>query len=434
MCLDDSSNDVQAVAIKCLSILLKKLKHAQIGEISEKLVVLILEGKDQLRDIYSIGLKTLINDVPDDMGSLVCKKLIAKLLDGINRASSESITRECIEILTDLVKRFGQLLDLEEVIRTCMLQLESPRSSLKKRISNCIGSVATMCPDILLNKLLVDILGKVEVSSSEDTTFYVQTLTIMSRTVGYRLGKLLSSLVPIFIKNCGDPDDEAQQTEAMDDIRDHCFLGLESLALRCPRDFASHLPSVIKLSLMFMRYDPNYQYEQDGEQDAMDDDVDQDFDDQEYQGSDYEDNSWKIRKNAVKLLQAIVVSQASLGNDVLATLSTEFISRMKEREENVRVDIIMCYNEVLNKIFHSHSEHDSVAQTAKVGGVAKPIEERYPIVAGSFPALLEASLRQLESKSPKTKSALLTMLRNLFSFVKVSQPFASIANYLLTTL
>lgn len=49
---DDKSNDVQSVAVKCLAILLKKVQHAQVGEIADKLSGLILDGKDtNLRDV-----------------------------------------------------------------------------------------------------------------------------------------------------------------------------------------------------------------------------------------------------------------------------------------------------------------------------------------------------------------------------------------------
>ena len=58
--LDDQSNDVQSVAVKCLAIIIKKVHQNQISDICKKLCSLILEGKEALRDIYSIGLKTLI--------------------------------------------------------------------------------------------------------------------------------------------------------------------------------------------------------------------------------------------------------------------------------------------------------------------------------------------------------------------------------------
>ena len=62
--LDDTSNDVQSKAIQCLGILLRKVQQEQIFEICDKLCTLILEGSDELRDIYSIGLKTLVSLAP----------------------------------------------------------------------------------------------------------------------------------------------------------------------------------------------------------------------------------------------------------------------------------------------------------------------------------------------------------------------------------
>ena len=81
--LDDSSNDVQSIAVKCLGVLLGKVQEAQVGEICDKLCTLVLEGKDELRDIYSIGLKTLIADVPPAMGPSVCRLLTRRLLSGV---------------------------------------------------------------------------------------------------------------------------------------------------------------------------------------------------------------------------------------------------------------------------------------------------------------------------------------------------------------
>ena len=95
--LDDQSNDVQSVAVKCLAIILKKVHQTQVGEICDKLCALILEGKDALRDIYSIGLKTLIADVPEEMGLLVSERLTGRLLNGITRTGSDDIKRECLD-------------------------------------------------------------------------------------------------------------------------------------------------------------------------------------------------------------------------------------------------------------------------------------------------------------------------------------------------
>ena len=47
--LDDSSNDVQTMAVKALGTILKKVQNAQVNEICKKLCDLILSGKKELR-------------------------------------------------------------------------------------------------------------------------------------------------------------------------------------------------------------------------------------------------------------------------------------------------------------------------------------------------------------------------------------------------
>ena len=48
--LDDPTNDVQSIAVKCLAILVKKVQEAQICDICDKLVSLIVNpDKGELR-------------------------------------------------------------------------------------------------------------------------------------------------------------------------------------------------------------------------------------------------------------------------------------------------------------------------------------------------------------------------------------------------
>ena len=125
--LDDQSNDVQSVAVKCLAIIIKKVHQTQVGEICDKLCALILDGKEALRDIYSIGLKTLIADVPDEMGALVSERLIGKLLNGITRAGCEDIKRQCLDNMSDLLKRFGHFIPKEhdDIMTAVIRQLDN---------------------------------------------------------------------------------------------------------------------------------------------------------------------------------------------------------------------------------------------------------------------------------------------------------------------
>merc|ERR1719510_2772999 len=83
--LDDSSNDVQAIACRCLATCVKKFNREQVDEIVDKVGELLNTGRTELRDIYSIALKTIINSVPEDYGHVISKTLYTQLLKGLSR-------------------------------------------------------------------------------------------------------------------------------------------------------------------------------------------------------------------------------------------------------------------------------------------------------------------------------------------------------------
>jgi len=228
---DDQSNDVQSVAVKCLAIITKKVQQAQIGDVCKKLISLILEGKDALRDVYSIGLKTLIADVPDSMGgALVSDRLTAKLLSGISRQDAEDIQRECLDNMADLLRRFGHLNASahHEIMSAVVKQLQSDRAVIRKRAAHCLGALVVVSSDALLNSLVQILLEGIEASTSatsQSTRTLIQTIGTISRTVGYRLGRHLERIVPLFLRFCGDPEDENQQNDAANELRESCFPG-----------------------------------------------------------------------------------------------------------------------------------------------------------------------------------------------------------------
>ncbi len=435
--------------MKCLAIILKKVQQTQIGEICKKLCALILDGKDALRDIYSIGLKTLIADVPDTMGALVTEKLTANLLTGISRPGSEDVKRECLDNMSELLKRFGGLNDKDhvDIMNGIVAQLDHDRMVIRKRAANCLGSLAVVSSDALLNRLVQTLLEKIDQTekksaggfSSQETRTLIQTIGTISRTVGYRLGRHLDKIVPLFLRFCGDPNDEIQQTDAANELRENCFPGLESFVLRCPREVASFLPDILKVSIAFMKYDPNYAYDEEDDTSAMDleeedvDQMDQDevdeeaFDaDEEGGGSDDDDTSWKVRKAAVKVINAVITARPELLLELYSSCGDELIGRFKEREENVRLDIISCFCHLVQATCSVSSlAINSARLTGKSDvGSTLPLLVRHRSIIGLLEVrvtqIVAASCVQLAGSSIKTKSAIFNLLRSVISALNVS--------------
>lgn len=272
---------MQSIAVKCLGVLLKKVQAAQVGEISDKLCSLILDGKDELRDIYSIGLKTLLKDVPAEMGASVCDRLTTRLLSGVAQDAKVEVKLEAMDNLTDLLRRFGAEVarDHAACLDTFLAQLDATKPVLRKRAAACLAALGVSASEQLLERLFSTLLARIDAARDdvEATRMLIQTIGTVSRAVGGRLGRHLDAVVPVFVEHVGSAEDEDANTPELNELRENCFQGLESFVARCPREIAPHVATLLRVTLAFAAFDPNYSYD-DEDEDMADADGDDDDD------------------------------------------------------------------------------------------------------------------------------------------------------------
>lgn len=186
--LHDSSNDVQAMAVKTLRVLVTCVREDPIVTIAQRLSSLILDPtKNDLRDVYTIGLKTLIQTVSMVMGDVVSQQLAEGLMDGIRldvgtteSISSSSLQKEkgvvqdivlkCLELLTELTTRFGALSFMTRqhlvMLQVIMRQLGNESELVQKRAGQTIGCLAVVISDVLLGRLVESLWMQIEEESS----------------------------------------------------------------------------------------------------------------------------------------------------------------------------------------------------------------------------------------------------------------------------
>ena len=185
--------------VRSLSPLVRKIHDKQVDGLMVELCDKVLDGKEEQRDICSIGLKSAILELPMSTGSVAVRKLTPKLLGGLTHSTLE-VKLECMDILNDLFKRFGTCLS-EEDCQSCLdalfNELGSPRAATRKRAISCIASLSAALSHTLLNQLVVLILTEVNgtATTPDLRRTYIQTISAFSRSGGHKLGAPAPALV-----------------------------------------------------------------------------------------------------------------------------------------------------------------------------------------------------------------------------------------------
>ena len=398
--LDDDSNDVQSIAVKCLGILLGKVHHNSVMDISDRLCTLILTGRPELRDIYSIGLKTLISDVPEETGVYVAQQITQRLISGVEMSGSSNgdVAVECLDNLTDLLQRFGRVAEVVEVhadlLGIVLDQLANPRPVIRKRAVSCLGALSAVVDDALLERLITTLLSRIDAAGGDAFTL-LQTVGTVSRSVGHRMGPHLHAMVPLFLRTCGSPEDEALQTERGDDLRESSFQAFAALAARCRPQVDAFLEEMVACALRFMDYDPNYTYDEGGDMRLEEEEEEEDYDEDYADEEDDDDTSWKVRRAALKVLSTAVSGRPERLEAMYASCGLPLLLRLKEREEMVRLEVLKCFASLVDAT------------------IAHPSPASHAALSALVPPLLLGVEAQLRGTSAKAKSAAVDALKTV---------------------
>ncbi|GLT90694.1 hypothetical protein SLE2022_086150 [Rubroshorea leprosula] len=399
--LDDVAGDVSALAVKCLAPLVKKISEPRVVEMTNKLCDKLLHGKDQHRDIASIALKTIISELPTpSLAHSILLSLSPQLINGITTPGmSPEIKCECLDILCDVLHKFGNLMASEhELLLSALLsQLNSNQASVRKRTVSCIASLSSSLSDDLLARATVEVVKNLtsKGTKSELIRTNIQMIGALSRAVGYRFGPHLGDTIPVLINYC------MSASENDEELREYSLQALESFLLRCPRDISSYCGEILHLTLEYLSYDPNFTDNM--EEDTDDENHEEDEDDEsvnEY--TDDEDVSWKVRRAAAKCLAAVIVSRPEMLAKLYEEACPKLIDRFKEREENVKMDVFNTFIELLR-------------QTGNVTKGQIDVNESSPrwLLKQEVPKIVKSINRQLREKSIKTKVGAFSVLKEL---------------------
>uniref|UniRef100_A0A8C2GC00 Cullin-associated and neddylation-dissociated 1 n=1 Tax=Cyprinus carpio TaxID=7962 RepID=A0A8C2GC00_CYPCA len=401
--LEDKNGEVQNLAVKCLGPLVSKVKEYQVETIVDTLCTNMLSDKEQLRDISSIGLKTVIGELPpassgSALAASICKKITGRLTSAIAKQEDVSVQLEALDIMADML---CLLVNFHPSILSCLLpQLTSPRLAVRKRTIIALGHLVMSCGNLVFVDLIEHLLSELSRNESMSTTrTYIQCIAAISRQAGHRIGEYLEKIIPLVVKFCNVDDDE---------LREYCIQAFESFVRRCPKEVYPHVPTVISICLKYLTYDPNYNYDdEDEDENAMDaDGLDEDYQGSDDEYSDDDDMSWKVRRAAAKCLDAVVSTRHEMLPEFYRTVSPALIARFKEREENVKADVFHAYLSLLKQTRPAQSwlcDPDAMEQG----------ETPLTMLQIQVSMIVKALHKQMKEKSVKTRQCCFNMLTEL---------------------
>ncbi|KAF9289311.1 Cullin-associated NEDD8-dissociated protein 1 [Mortierella alpina] len=430
--MKDKNGEVQNQAVKCLGSLVKKVQEAQLQQIVDTLCAYVSQEKEDLREIASIGLKTVIVQVPANsvIAVNVCKRLVPRLLSQLESSnSSYDAQMDSLDVLSEVLLRFGNILATtnlqKQTASTLFALLSHSRPALRKRATLAIGHLVAHVPDDIFEDLMKKILNGLETSknSTDRLRTYIQVSGTISRSNAPRFGKFLSGVAPLVIKYTDLDDDE---------LRENALQALEAFVLRCPTEITPYIDTIIDLSLKFLRYDPNYDDGEDNEDDEDEnmesDNEDEEEDDDDGDYSDDDDMSWKVRRTSAKLLAAIIGTRQDLLGQLYASVSPSLINRFKEREETVRVEILQTFITLLRQTntfggaeYDVDASIENITKRRKGSRSGTPIEtDQSPkvLLRAQVPRLTKNLSKQMASKSVQTRVSGYILLKELVTVLK----------------
>uniref|UniRef100_A0A915PB19 TATA-binding protein interacting (TIP20) domain-containing protein n=1 Tax=Meloidogyne floridensis TaxID=298350 RepID=A0A915PB19_9BILA len=331
--IQDKNAEVQNLTCRCLGPLVHKLKLPQLEMMIDALCVNLSSSNESLRDVSSIALKIVLNELPttgihQTVYNCV-KRVVPKLLEAL-KTDSSAVKLEVLDVLGSLLMRYGRTVDLyfDQVETIIFAQLEKERPSLRKRALNALGYLTDVVPDEQFGKIMQRILtvfSKSNVDLGTLKTFVLASITTC-RVSSVRITPFIPKIMPLLIQKCRTVDD--------DELRENCLQAFESFIFRCTNDMEDYVGEISSICTEYISYDPNYNY---GNGDECEMEMDEETN----------DVSWKVRRASAKCIEALITYRHDALEENYDKFGSLLINRFKEREDNVKYDLLFAYSALL---------------------------------------------------------------------------------------
>jgi cullin-associated NEDD8-dissociated protein 1 len=185
-------------------------------------------------------LKILVSKIPAETALAPIIKALNVLVQVCVPKVEEEIKMEALDVLTDILGRFGGFLsNKHKELQTAFIgELSSTSSSLRKRAISCLAALSIHLNEDLFKSLFQFVLKQIDNDKTgENLGTYIQLCSSILKSSGYRVGKYLKEVVPLLVKVANivaendeiDANEQSQHLKRMDDVRENIMLGQRKL-------------------------------------------------------------------------------------------------------------------------------------------------------------------------------------------------------------
>jgi cullin-associated NEDD8-dissociated protein 1 len=399
--LVDTNGEVQNQAVKCLGPFVNKISEKTLPVMIDKLSTLPT-GNTVDQSIPALALREVVVSLPRpvvgaarsksvlDAYSAISRVLIPRLIgynvippaqSGLPNAPKGMLQDDlekgtdsnAIDVLTEVARCFGSMLqDVEihalQAITFQILENERASSMMKKKSVTAISTLAGYFSDQLLSAFLskvIELLRDPHLTRTK-RKLYITILGSMARSIPRKFGPYLKTLAPFVLsalstqeqdQEMDTSDDEGERDPEIDEVLEAALIALESFLASCAQDMRMYTDESIEASTRYLKYDPNLAQDDDEDDDDMPSDEEDALEGDDFEEEagydDDEDASWKVRRCAAKVLYTLIATRSN--GDLLEDgtlydrVAPALIARFKEREDNVRLEVLSTLSNLVKK-------------------------------------------------------------------------------------
>lgn len=313
---------------------------------------------------------------------------------------------DALDIAIEVARCFGPILKAEEISALEIAvsdALDDPRSSsvVNKKAIVALSVLASYFSDSVLSSFISKLIESFrDVHLTSEKRRLLMTLTgAMARSIPQKFGPYLKTLTPFILSALSDEElaEQAQEVaeggatdSEVDEVREAALIALEGFLASCSSEMRFYTAEIVHAALVFLKYDPNVAGEEDDQDmgdiqsgddggDADDFEIDEDL---EVDGDldDDTDLSWKVRRCAAKVIFTLISTRANgdlLENGTIYDkIAPALLERFKEREENVRLEILATMGCLIRKTGEGKVTKDSNAVDDSRAALVGPSQSR----------------------------------------------------------